>query len=98
VRGTTGRGHRIDRRDQGARLSGPHRHLQLTLFDVFDENDWAPTPVYTNPSEWFSDPRYSALVDAKQYLNSEGGSAVDYGCEMEKYGELKALIAGTTST
>ncbi len=69
-----------------------------TLFDVFDESDWAPTLVYTNPSGWFSDPRYGALVDAKQYLNGEAGSPVDYGCEMEKYGELKALIAGATST
>jgi hypothetical protein len=69
-----------------------------TLFDVFDENDWAPTQVYTNPSGWFGDPRYGALVDAKQYLDSEAGSPVDYGCEMEKYSELKALIAGTTST
>jgi hypothetical protein len=37
---------------------------------------------------WTSDPRYGALVDAKQYLNGRR-SAVDYGCEMEKYGELK---------
>jgi 5-methylthioadenosine/S-adenosylhomocysteine deaminase len=69
-----------------------------TLYDVFDENDWAPTAVYASPSGWFSDPRYGALVNAKQYLNGEAGSPVDYGCEMEKYGELKALIAGTTST
>jgi len=69
----------------------------LTLFDVFDENDWAPAQVYESPSGWTNDPRYGALVDAKQYLNGEG-SAVDYGCEMEKYGELKALVAGTTST
>ena len=69
----------------------------LTLFDLFDENDWAPTQVYTSPGGWTNEARYGALVDAKQYLNGEG-SAVDYGCEMEKYAELTALIAGTTST
>ena len=68
-----------------------------TLFDVFDENDWAPAQVYESPSGWTNDSRYQALVDAKKYLNGEV-SAVDYGCEMEKYGELKGLIAGTTST
>jgi len=68
------------------------------LFDVFDENDWTPpNPPYANHNTWTSDARYGALVDAKQYLNGEG-SLVDYGCEMDKYGELKALIAGTTST
>jgi len=70
--------------------------FNIALFDGFDDDDWTPTQVYSNPSGWTGDPRYNALVDAKQYLNGEG-SAVDYGCEMEKYGELKALIAGTTS-
>ena len=68
----------------------------IVLFDVFDEIDWAPTQVYTRPN-WSSDPRYAALVEAKQYLNGEGLSPVDLGCEMDKYGELKALFAGTTS-
>ena len=27
----------------------------------------------------------------------EPGSPLDLGCELDKYGELKALIAGTTS-
>ena len=70
--------------------------FNITLFDVFDNDDWAPTQVYESPSGWQIDSRYQALVDAKKYLNGEV-SAVDYGCEMEKYGELKALIAGTTS-
>lgn len=69
----------------------------FTLFDVFDENDWTATQVYTNTLGWTSDARYGALVDAKQYLNGESGSPVDLGCEMDKYGELKALLAGTTS-
>jgi 5-methylthioadenosine/S-adenosylhomocysteine deaminase len=67
------------------------------LFDVFDENDWTPPMLYNNHNQWPSDAKYAALVSAKQYLNGESGSAVDYGCEMDKYAELKGLIAGTTS-
>ena len=70
----------------------------LTLFDAFDENDWVPTQVYGNANQWPNDQRYSALIDAKQYLDGEGASPVNYGCELEKYGELKGLVAGTTST
>src|SRR5438045_1250560 len=67
----------------------------FTLFDAFDQDDWTPAQVYANHNEWPNDPRYAALVSAKQYLNGEG-SPVDYGCELDKYGEIKALNAGTT--
>jgi hypothetical protein len=69
----------------------------FTLFDAFDQSDWAPPAVYGSHNDWPSDPRYGALVDAKQYLNGEGAPSVDLGCELDKYGELKGLIAGTTS-
>lgn len=76
-------------------LIDTHNHV---LFDIFDETDWSPTKSYANHNQWPSDPRYQAMVDAKQYLNGEStGSPVSLGCEMDKYGELKALIAGTTS-
>jgi 5-methylthioadenosine/S-adenosylhomocysteine deaminase len=82
-------------------LIDAHNHI---LFDIFDENDWAPTQSYTNHNQWTSSPRYGAMVDAKQWLNSEidvtvNGvvHSVDLGCELDKYGELKGLIAGTTS-
>jgi 5-methylthioadenosine/S-adenosylhomocysteine deaminase len=75
-------------------LIDTHNHI---LFDIFDETDWSPTRLYTNHNQWPNDPRYKAMVDAKQYLNGEAGSPVSIGCEMDKYGELKALIAGTTS-
>ena len=75
-------------------LIDTHNHI---LFDIFDETDWSPTKLYTNHNQWPNDPRYKAMVDAKQYLNGEAGSPVSIGCEMDKYGELKALIAGTTS-
>jgi hypothetical protein len=56
------------------------------------------TGVYTNHNQWTTDPKYGALVDAKQWLNGEtAGSPVSLGCEMDKYGEIKGLIAGTTS-
>jgi len=83
-----------------------HNHV---LFDIFDESDWAPAPgqTYQNHDEWPNDPRYGAMVDTKQYLNGElaipDSSGVPakipnpLGCEMNKYGEMKGLVAGTTS-
>jgi len=75
-------------------LIDTHNHI---LFDIFDETDWSPAKVYTNHNQWPNEARYKAMVDAKQYLNGEAGSPVSVGCEMDKYGELKALVAGTTS-
>ncbi|NUO49826.1 MAG: amidohydrolase family protein [Polyangiaceae bacterium] len=71
-----------------------HNHI---IFDIFNEDDWSPPQVYTNHDQWPNDDAYGAMVDAKQYLNGEMGSPADFGCEMLKYGEMKALIAGTTS-
>ena len=82
-------------------LIDTHNHI---LFDIFNEDDWAPTQSYTNHNQWGASPRYKAMVDAKQWLNSEIDETVggvvyssDLGCELDKYGELKGLIAGTTS-
>jgi 5-methylthioadenosine/S-adenosylhomocysteine deaminase len=75
-------------------LIDTHNHI---LFDIFDETDWSPVASYTNHNQWTNEARYGAMVDAKQYLNGEGTSPVDYGCEMNKYGELKGLVAGTTA-
>lgn len=74
-------------------LIDTHNHI---LFDIFDETHWSPSKLYLNHNQWPNEPKYKALVDAKQYLNGEG-SPQNLGCEMNKYGELKALIAGTTS-
>jgi 5-methylthioadenosine/S-adenosylhomocysteine deaminase len=72
-----------------------HNH---TLFNAFDETDWSPAKAYTNHNQWTNERRYGAMVDAKQWLNGEGStSPMDLGCELDKYGEIKALIAGTTS-
>jgi 5-methylthioadenosine/S-adenosylhomocysteine deaminase len=75
-------------------LIDAHNHI---LFDIFDGTDWSPLRAYTNHDMWTNEDRYGAMVDAKQYLNGEGASTVDLGCEMNKFGELKALVAGTTS-
>lgn len=75
-------------------LIDAHNH---GLFNIFDEGDWNPGRFYKNHNEWTTDTRYGQVVDAKQYLNSEGTSPVDYRCELDKYAEIKALIAGTTS-
>lgn len=75
-------------------LIDTHNHI---LFDIFDESDWSPTKSYTNHDQWPNDARYGAMVDAKQYLNGEYSSPVNVNCELNKYGELKGLIAGTTS-
>jgi len=84
-----------------------HNHI---LFDVFDGDDWKPTQVYTNHNQWTSEPRYAAMLDVKQCLvndsqgkptwcanTSYGTAAGSLRCEFDKFGELKALVAGTTS-
>ncbi len=75
-------------------LVDTHNHI---LFDIFDETDWTPSMSYGDHNQWTNEPQYHALVDAKQYLNGESGSPVDLGCELDKYGEIKGLVAGTTS-
>lgn len=75
-------------------LIDAHNHI---LFDIFDEQDWVPSKLYSNHNQWPNEARYKAMVDAKQYLNGEAGSPMSLGCELNKYGEMKALIAGTTS-
>jgi hypothetical protein len=84
-----------------------HNHI---LFDVFDEDDWKPAQVYTNHNQWTGEARYAAMLDVKQCLVNDsqgkptwcantpyGTSTGSLRCEFDKYGELKGLIAGTTS-
>ena len=89
-------------------LIDAHNHI---LFDVFDDSDWLPSKVYTNHEDWTkntNEPRYTVMVDVKQCLEdaSQGkptwcpakyDGAGNLKCEMEKWGELKGLVAGTTS-
>jgi len=88
-------------------LIDTHNHV---LFDIFDGDDWLPSKLYTNHNQWPSEAKYAAMLDVKQCLanDSQGKPAwcasTPYGnttgslrCEIDKWGELKALIAGTTS-
>ncbi|HEY8076083.1 MAG TPA: amidohydrolase family protein [Labilithrix sp.] len=82
-----------------------HNHI---LFDIFDDDDWFPSQIYTNHDQWTAEARYSLMVDVKQCLEdaSQGkptwcptkyDSTGNVKCELEKWGELKGLVAGTTS-
>lgn len=74
-------------------LIDAHNHA---AFNMFDEADWNPGPIYRNHNQWpRNDKRYPQIMAAKKHLESSAGA--DLGCEMDKYGEIKALIAGTTS-
>lgn len=73
-------------------LIDAHNH---GLFNIYDESDWTPTKLYTNHNQWTLEGRYGEMVDSKQALESSTGQNV--ACEMDKYAETKALIAGTTS-
>jgi 5-methylthioadenosine/S-adenosylhomocysteine deaminase len=75
-------------------LIDAHNH---GLYNIFDETDWSPAHFYTNHTQWTAETRYMQMVDAKQYLAADVSSPVNYRCEMDKYAEIKALIAGTTS-
>lgn len=79
-------------------LIDTHNHI---LFDIFDETHWSPTQSYQNHNQWTNEARYKAVVDTKQFLNNETDKTLlpahAFTCELNKYGELKGLIAGTTS-
>jgi cytosine/adenosine deaminase-related metal-dependent hydrolase len=86
-------------------LIDTHNHI---LFDIFDDDDWLPSKTYTNHNQWTAEPRYGAMLDTKECLEdaSQGkptwcpatyAGAGSLKCEMDKWGELKGLVAGTTS-
>lgn len=89
-------------------LIDTHNHI---LFDIFDDDDWLPQRPYANHNDWTKDsnePRYTVMVDVKQCLeNASQGKPTwcpsrfdktgHLKCEMEKWGEIKAILAGTTS-
>lgn len=88
-------------------LIDTHNHI---LFDIFDDSDWLPAKSYTNHADWTTEPKYQAMLDVKQCLANDsqgkpvwcdqtpyGNAAGSLKCEMDKYGELKGLVSGTTS-
>ncbi len=86
-------------------LIDTHNHI---LFDIFDDSDWLPAKKYENHGQWPKELRYQAMLDVKQCLEDASQGKPDWcptayngagslKCEMDKWGELKGLIAGTTS-
>ena len=88
-------------------LIDTHNHV---LFDIFDGDDWLPSKLYTNHNQWPNEVKYAAMLDVKQCLANDsqgkpawcantpyGNSTGSLRCEIDKWGELKGLIAGTTS-
>lgn len=75
-------------------LIDTHNHV---LFNVFDETDWTPLKAHVHHDDWPREKRYGAMVDAKQWLNGEGQNTAELNCELNKYGELKGVLGGTTS-
>ena len=86
-------------------LIDTHNHI---LFDIFDGTDWLPAQVYQNHDQWPNEQRYKEMVDVKQCLEDASQGKPTWcpakfdgdgnlRCEMLKFGELKGLVAGTTS-
>jgi 5-methylthioadenosine/S-adenosylhomocysteine deaminase len=73
-------------------LLDAHNHA---AFNLFDESDWAPGPHFKNHNSWTSEPRYKQVMAAKKYM--ESSSQGNVACEMDKYGEIKSILGGTTS-
>lgn len=87
-------------------LIDTHNHI---LFDIFDGSDWLPAQVYQNHDQWPNEAKYKEMSDIKQCIvdDSQGkptwcparldGTANSLRCEVLKYGEMKGVVAGTTS-
>ncbi|MGE5187364.1 MAG: amidohydrolase family protein [Acidobacteriota bacterium] len=88
-------------------LIDTHNHI---LFDIFDDDDWSPAQLYQDHAQWPAESRYQAMLDVKQCLVDDaqgkpawcantpyGTSSGSLRCEVDKFGELKGLVAGTTS-
>ncbi|MCA9520670.1 MAG: hypothetical protein KC609_06850, partial [Myxococcales bacterium] len=79
-----------------------HNHV---LYDVFNETHWSPLDRSDKPGEYWdthtqwaasSNASYHVMKDVYDYMVSVSNGA-GLACEMLKYGELKAIVAGTTS-
>src|SRR5262249_11102227 len=86
-------------------LIDTHNHI---LFGIFDGHDGLPSKLSMNHKQWPNEPRYAAMLDVKQCIadDSQGkpawcpatyNAAGSLRCEMDKFGELKGVVAGTTS-
>jgi len=64
-----------------------HNHLRSNVVPR-----WKPTRLYSNRHEWRQDPDFIRLVNGP--ISNVGST---HFCDMNKWGELRALVGGTTS-
>ena len=64
-----------------------HNHLRSNVVPR-----WRPSRFYSNRHEWRQDPDFIRLVNGP--INRVGST---HFCDMNKWGELRALVGGTTS-
>lgn len=69
-------------------LVDAHNHTQYNYLPP-----WAPTParLFQNRGQW------AARADYKDHTSSVNANESMYGCQQVKYGEVRALIGGTTT-
>ncbi len=86
--------HRCGRRDL-SRLIDLHNHLTWNLLPR-----WKPNRLFANRYEWQETAEYAErLSGPNAALNGGLGDPLNsYACDMNRYGELKAVINGATST
>ena len=70
-----------------------HNHI---LFDVFNNDDWLPSKAYENHNQWPNEASYKLMKAASEHLISSSEGA-GLKCEVQKYGEIKGLLGGSTS-
>jgi hypothetical protein len=86
-------------------LVDTHNHI---LFDIFDGDDWLPAKAYQDHDQWPNEAKYHLMLEVKHCFNGDSQgrpswcpakytSQDNLRCELDKYGELKGMIAGTTS-
>jgi cytosine/adenosine deaminase-related metal-dependent hydrolase len=72
-----------------------HNHLTWNLFPR-----WKPNRLFANRYEWQETAEYAEMLSGPNAaLNAGLGDPLNsYSCDMNRYGELKAIINGATST
>src|SRR6266851_1777547 len=72
-----------------------HNHLTWNLFPR-----WRPNRLFANRYEWQETAEYAeTLSGPNAALNAGLGNPLNsYSCDMNRYGELKAIVNGATST
>jgi 5-methylthioadenosine/S-adenosylhomocysteine deaminase len=72
-------------------LIDAHNHTQYNYLPL-----WKHTKMYTNHGQWQADSAYKAAVSAPHNI-MKSSSGLNLYCEMIKYGEIRSLVAGTTT-